>query len=280
MSLTSIGPESEFSEDEQVCLLGLEEDSDCEGPLKRPSPASESCPCPRSGEPEQTQVSKKRCRPVRSKARRVAANVRERKRILDYNQAFDALRKALKHDLSGKRLSKIATLRRAIHRISVLSMILQARPEERAAMPPCRHLECQDRPEEETTGPRFQDLAERYAQCRLELQGTQPHTMPREMHLCRDSPVNPLAPCPPSPQYNPESLSTQSYMTHRQYGHPQEDLSYLRYGGGPRYQHGFKGTCYLNHVNCSSFAGTASVPLLWQQGYQQYSGFQQYLSIR
>uniref|UniRef100_H3B005 BHLH domain-containing protein n=1 Tax=Latimeria chalumnae TaxID=7897 RepID=H3B005_LATCH len=72
--------------------------------------------------------SKKRTRPVRSKARRIAANVRERKRILDYNQAFNALRLALKHDLNGKRLSKIATLRRAINRISTLSMFLHSNP--------------------------------------------------------------------------------------------------------------------------------------------------------
>ncbi|XP_030915642.1 class A basic helix-loop-helix protein 9 [Geospiza fortis] len=53
---------------------------------------------------------RKRSRPVRSKARRMAANVRERKRILDYNQAFNALRLALQHDLGGKKLSKTATL--------------------------------------------------------------------------------------------------------------------------------------------------------------------------
>uniref|UniRef100_A0A8C9QJQ7 Basic helix-loop-helix family member a9 n=1 Tax=Spermophilus dauricus TaxID=99837 RepID=A0A8C9QJQ7_SPEDA len=64
----------------------------------------------------------KQARPVRSKARRMAANVRERKRILDYNEAFNALRRALRHDLGGKRLSKIATLRRAIHRITALSL--------------------------------------------------------------------------------------------------------------------------------------------------------------
>uniref|UniRef100_A0A8C9EEV7 BHLH domain-containing protein n=1 Tax=Phocoena sinus TaxID=42100 RepID=A0A8C9EEV7_PHOSS len=69
--------------------------------------------------------SRKRSRPVRSKARRMAANVRERKRILDYNEAFNALRRALRHDLAGKRLSKIATLRRAIHRISALSLVLR-----------------------------------------------------------------------------------------------------------------------------------------------------------
>lgn len=71
---------------------------------------------------------KQRTRPVRSKARRAAANVRERKRILDYNQAFNALRMTLNHDLSGKRLSKIATLQRAINRISALSVFLSTSP--------------------------------------------------------------------------------------------------------------------------------------------------------
>lgn len=81
----------------------------------------------------------KRERPARSKARRMAANVRERKRILDYNEAFNALRRALQHDLGGKRLSKIATLRRAIHRITALSLVLRASPAPRW---PCGHLEC------------------------------------------------------------------------------------------------------------------------------------------
>ena len=91
------------------------------------------------GEAEDVPSSRKRARPVRSKARRVAANVRERKRILDYNEAFNALRRALRHDLGGKRLSKIATLRRAIHRITALSLVLRASPAPRW---PCGHLEC------------------------------------------------------------------------------------------------------------------------------------------
>ncbi|OXB73344.1 UNVERIFIED_CONTAM: hypothetical protein H355_016998 [Colinus virginianus] len=85
------------------------------------------------GDTEEMKV-RKRSRPARSKARRMAANVRERKRILDYNQAFNALRLALKHDLGGKRLSKIATLRRAIHRIAALSLSLHCWP--------CSHSEC------------------------------------------------------------------------------------------------------------------------------------------
>ncbi|KAL4834840.1 hypothetical protein H8958_010847 [Nasalis larvatus] len=90
------------------------------------------------GETEEP-AGRRRARPVRSKARRMAANVRERKRILDYNEAFNALRRALRHDLGGKRLSKIATLRRAIHRIAALSLVLRASP---APREPCGHLEC------------------------------------------------------------------------------------------------------------------------------------------
>ncbi|RMC10695.1 hypothetical protein DUI87_12406 [Hirundo rustica rustica] len=84
---------------------------------------------------------RKRSRPARSKARRMAANVRERKRILDYNQAFNALRLALRHDLGGKRLSKIATLRRAINRITALSLSLRGA----GCCWPCAHSECRAR---------------------------------------------------------------------------------------------------------------------------------------
>ncbi|XP_033028488.1 class A basic helix-loop-helix protein 9 [Lacerta agilis] len=92
------------------------------------------------GNPEEA-PEKRRVRPMRSKARRMAANVRERKRILDYNQAFNALRMALRHDLGGKRLSKIATLRRAIHRIATLSTSLRSGPA--VGWSGCAHAECQ-----------------------------------------------------------------------------------------------------------------------------------------
>ncbi|NWV52055.1 BHA09 protein, partial [Daphoenositta chrysoptera] len=96
------------------------------------------------GSPGDTEGMKvrKRSRPVRSKARRMAANVRERKRILDYNQAFNALRLALKHDRGGKRLSKIAPLRRAINRIAALSLSLHGA----GRCWPCAHSECRARP--------------------------------------------------------------------------------------------------------------------------------------
>ncbi|XP_002719103.2 class A basic helix-loop-helix protein 9 [Oryctolagus cuniculus] len=94
---------------------------------------------PRSLGDAEEATGRKRARPARSKARRMAANVRERKRILDYNEAFNALRRALRHDLGGKRLSKIATLRRAIHRIAALSLVLRASSAPRW---PCGHREC------------------------------------------------------------------------------------------------------------------------------------------
>ncbi|XP_053363990.1 class A basic helix-loop-helix protein 9-like [Clarias gariepinus] len=130
MSLSSMSTESDFSEDEQEgCASGLEvSDSPSENPLRNLSTASGS-------DLLEVSVAKKRRRPARSKARRVAANVRERKRILDYNQAFNALRLVLNHDLSGKRLSKIATLRRAIHRISALSELLQSNSQEEPDAP-------------------------------------------------------------------------------------------------------------------------------------------------
>nr|XP_025871916.1 class A basic helix-loop-helix protein 9 [Vulpes vulpes] len=109
------------------------------------------------GEAEEAAGGRKRARPARSKARRMAANVRERKRILDYNEAFNALRRALRHDLGGKRLSKIATLRRAIHRIAALSLVLRASPAPRW---PCGHLECHGQAARAAAGGRPRAAAE------------------------------------------------------------------------------------------------------------------------
>lgn len=116
---------SELSEEE----LGPAEQKEGEGPAEAAFPDRDNA---EGGSP------RKRNRPVRSKARRMAANIRERKRILDYNQAFNTLRIALNHDLSGKRLSKIATLQRAINRISALSVFLNTNPARNA----CTHREC------------------------------------------------------------------------------------------------------------------------------------------
>ncbi|KAG7257411.1 hypothetical protein CRUP_026277, partial [Coryphaenoides rupestris] len=141
---------SEFSEEELELGGALgpgDDDDDEEGSdisSKEPFQDSEgSAGSPEDPGGEEGGPSKKRSRPVRSVARRVAANVRERKRIMDYNQAFNALRVALNHDLSGKRLSKIATLQRAINRISALSVFLSSNPAGAAGGGKvCSHREC------------------------------------------------------------------------------------------------------------------------------------------
>ncbi|KAJ7996242.1 hypothetical protein DPEC_G00235070 [Dallia pectoralis] len=144
MSCGSLAGSEEFSEEElELSLLGQgEDDNSSDGGAKGPFQDSDGSVCSPSSDDPQEGHAKKRSRPVRSKARRVAANVRERKRILDYNQAFNALRVALNHDLSGKRLSKISTLQRAINRISALSVFLSSDPSNN----PCAHRECHKPP--------------------------------------------------------------------------------------------------------------------------------------
>lgn len=133
MSCSSIAS-SEITEEElELGVLGHDDDEDSSKPSFQDIESSTNS----SSDPEEGQ-NKKHNQPVRSKARRMAANVRERKRIMDYNQAFNALRVALNHDLSGKRLSKIATLQRAINRISALSVFLNLNPVNK----PCTHQEC------------------------------------------------------------------------------------------------------------------------------------------
>ncbi|KAG7257407.1 hypothetical protein CRUP_026273 [Coryphaenoides rupestris] len=129
----ALGPGDDDDDEEGSDISSKEPFQDSEG-----SAGSPEDPGGEEGGP-----SKKRSRPVRSVARRVAANVRERKRIMDYNQAFNALRVALNHDLSGKRLSKIATLQRAINRISALSVFLSSNPAGAAGGGKvCSHREC------------------------------------------------------------------------------------------------------------------------------------------
>ncbi|MBZ3890747.1 Class A basic helix-loop-helix protein 9 [Sciurus carolinensis] len=197
---------------------------------------------PRSlGEAEEA-AGRKRARPVRSKARRMAANVRERKRILDYNEAFNALRRALRHDLGGKRLSKIATLRRAIHRITALSLVLRASPPPRW---PCGHLECHSqaaraggagdagsspqRPAPQPGGPNLvrRDVASPFLQPAPRCASCSPHThigRPREVAEVPglgQAYAGNLRRCPGSPSAGPLAWSR----------------GYLRTGTGLGYQH-------------------------------------------
>lgn len=243
--------ESEFSEEEPEGAAPGRGRS--EGSLGGASPR---------GPQEDARPGKRRSRPARSKARRVAANVRERKRILDYNQAFNALRCALRHDLSGKRLSKIATLRRAINRISALSVFLRAHPG--PAPPParpCAHLECHGRAD----GP-GEGLPEGYL--------PPAHSPP------------PLYPAPPSPHYPHFSTDAQLCVPHERFPGPRDALHspplYAGGSGGPGaggYSFGVRATCHQNHMDAFAERHPAA-PLAWQLGYLQGApGFQQSLSM-
>lgn len=241
MSLSGTSTESEFSEDEQeACASCLEvSDSPSEDPLNKLSTASES-------DLTEVSVAKKRRRPVRSKARRVAANVRERKRILDYNQAFNALRVVLNHDLSGKRLSKIATLRRAIHRISALSTLLHSNSQEDPGASSDVHPEYHTRLED----PRPEEPSENWAETRHqgELHRTSQHASVFPGAL--GSPSYPYSNASPAYSYSPEGLN------------------FPYYSQCPEFQFGFKRTEVISEA--------PSMPFPWPW---QCSGFQQSLSM-
>ncbi|CAK6434486.1 unnamed protein product [Pipistrellus nathusii] len=65
-------------------------------------------------------------------AQRQAANVRERKRMFNLNEAFDRLRRKVPTFAYEKRLSRIETLRLAIVYISFMTELLQSCKEEEA----------------------------------------------------------------------------------------------------------------------------------------------------
>ncbi|XP_026790874.3 class A basic helix-loop-helix protein 9-like [Pangasianodon hypophthalmus] len=241
MSLSGTSTESEFSEDEQEgCASGLEvSDSPSEDPLNKLSAASES-------DLTEVSVAKKRRRPARSKARRVAANVRERKRILDYNQAFNALRVVLKHDLNGKRLSKIATLRRAIHRISALSALLQSNSQDEPDTPSCIHPECHVRLDDTRREEPSENWADPQHQAEL-------HRTPQHATLLSGALGSPS---PPYSNFSPANI------------YSAEGLNYPCYSQDPEFQFGFK--------RMEVFSDAPATPFPWQW---QCSGFQQSLSM-
>ncbi|GAB0198024.1 class A basic helix-loop-helix protein 9 [Grus japonensis] len=194
---------------------------------------------------------RKRSRPVRSKARRMAANVRERKRILDYNQAFNALRLALKHDLGGKRLSKIATLRRAINRITALSLSLHGT----GRCWPCTHSECRGR-----AGVPAQEPGVKASRPQLPWE---PGYAGAAGSQC----------CPPSPLYAGFSPERQLQC----YESPKEDRSVP----SPACRSG--GTHHPSLRGQQKYMGSLRDPLAgavpWQLGYCQSWGHQQCLPI-
>ncbi|XP_018416531.1 PREDICTED: class A basic helix-loop-helix protein 9 [Nanorana parkeri] len=208
---------------------------------------------------------KKRTRPVRSKARRIAANVRERKRILDYNQAFNALRQALKHDLSGKRLSKIATLKRAINRISSLSMFLHSSPPQKRS---CSHTECH-----------LQYSGQR--QSEIKDSSPQAYMVPPQTHQTVSANPNygeiaQPQQCP-SPYYT--RLSPEAPYLQGSYGSSTEDNSMP---GFPYYTHGsysigVRGSYFQNHMDTLTEPAPGSFTC--QLGCFQGSAYQHSLSM-
>ncbi|XP_078082016.1 class A basic helix-loop-helix protein 9-like [Mustelus asterias] len=210
---------------------------------------------PRGSQSEESGA-KRRSRPVRSKARRIAANVRERKRILDYNQAFNALRLSLKHDLNGKRLSKIATLRRAIHKIASLSLSL------RSQRWPCCHTECQEGRLAEPCGAAYPSLP------------AHPPLAP-ESHR---GDLHPLAGCS-SPMYPKCSPEAAFYLQPPRAGSPKEDnsVSASQYCSNGSYQLGVRTSCQQHHGE--SFADSCPLPFTWQFNYFPGTNYQHTLPM-
>lgn len=297
MSSLASNTESEFSDEElDSSPLGQEDDSSGnEGNSKKSSPERDAASAFGQSQGTSKMAGKKRSRPVRSKARRVAANVRERKRILDYNQAFNTLRLALNHDLSGKRLSKIATLRRAINRISALSIFLRNHPPPTAERA-CSHTECLHGPPEEHR--RLAPGKERAYQPDKYLLHQQPelqspqvhkpysHMMPsaEQAQLYPDLPLHAGGACPTSPHYGQYSTAdSQLCVGQGLYSHPREETfngnnnSGQFYGAGPGYQYGVKATCHQNHMD--NFVDSPAVPFSWQIGYLQGASYQQSLTM-
>ncbi|XP_062870673.1 class A basic helix-loop-helix protein 9 [Trichomycterus rosablanca] len=252
---------SEFSEDElELSLEARVEKGAGDDSQNVPFPDS-----PHSGTEEGRR--KKRNRPVRSKARRMAANVRERKRILDYNQAFNALRVALHHDLSGKRLSKIATLQRAISRISSLSVFLSSNKS-------CNHRECH--------GQTGQVVIPTSLESQSYMSWDQPlahqmqmHRLPSEQQAYMDHlrHVNPT--CPLSPHYSCYSPDAQIYPTSGSCSSPASDSEspprYGRLGDELGYQNGVWASCAQGHTNAHGDA-SQTLPFSWHMGYFQETG--------
>ncbi|XP_051966576.1 class A basic helix-loop-helix protein 9-like [Xyrauchen texanus] len=275
MSLASTSAESDVSDDElEDCPMGQVGDCGAESPARLPSRSE------RSSSPSDTEgvkVVKRRNRPVRSKARRDAANIRERKRISDYNQAFNALRTVLKHDLSGKRLSKIATLKRAFHHISALSLYLRTHSTMEPDAPPCTHTECHRQPEENDLLHKKSRTSmkpvENYLHHHSELQGTYAHTVSPDIPGILYQEIS----SSPSPHYSQCTTNSELHMNHGHYSHQWDEQNTEYYSVGPGCQHGMRVSCHQNHIdNC---ADSTTVPLSWQLGYLQCQGYQHSLSM-
>lgn len=96
--------------------------------------------------PINSKQKKKKAAPL-SKYRRKTANARERSRMREINQAFEALRKAvpqmaLPHPGANEKLTKITTLRLAMKYISTLSAVLSGAETPPEMMSDCSDLDC------------------------------------------------------------------------------------------------------------------------------------------
>ncbi|GAB0088767.1 Protein Fer3 [Sergentomyia squamirostris] len=83
---------------------------------------------PRSGHQAPNGSTKKTRRRVASMAQRRAANIRERRRMFNLNEAFDKLRRKVPTFAYEKRLSRIETLRLAITYISFMTELMSGSP--------------------------------------------------------------------------------------------------------------------------------------------------------
>lgn len=220
---------------------------------------------------------KKRNRPVRSKARRMAANIRERKRIMDYNQAFNTLRIALNHDLSGKRLSKIATLQRAINRISALSIFLSTNPPSNT----CTHRECTRSPVQSAVATGTSNLEQIsvtiphldpqsyipwHTPMSQQIQSQGPHMwrLSSEPHIYMTNTVTPCSPSPLYPCYSSEErlYATQGHCS-APYDLPSSHLLYPQVGEGLGFQPGMWAPCTHKHMD-TFVESSLTLGLSWQ----------------
>ncbi|XP_045453192.1 protein Fer3-like [Melitaea cinxia] len=96
------------------------------------------------GSSRSTPGGKKPRRRVASVAQRRAANIRERRRMFNLNEAFDKLRRKVPTFAYEKRLSRIETLRLAITYISFMCELLHGSPQphhpSHSSLHPPRHV--------------------------------------------------------------------------------------------------------------------------------------------
>ncbi|XP_064205604.1 class A basic helix-loop-helix protein 9-like [Anguilla rostrata] len=293
MASPSSFAESEFSEEERaISQLTQSKDVTVGAGTMKPLPDSErSASGPSKASDGGSGRRRRRSRPARSKARRVAANVRERRRILDYNRAFNALRLVLRHDLGGKRLSKIATLQRAIQRISSLSVFLQARPAAAAAQP-CGHGEGRRGAGSAGRGGTGEALQVVAPESHLRQQHPPPrpaqirshvHSLPSQQQRYVDATGLPVTFSPPSPRYPAYAPETQFYLPQNHYRSPREELHSppfysTRHSANPGHQFG-PCTSY-DETHTDTFVDSCpTMPLPWQLNHHLWTRHKQSLSM-